>query len=101
MCNTDGIEGEIINIGSSNEISIGDLGQKIKELMQSDIAITSTAERIRPEKSEVNRLSANINKASKLIDWKPSYSLTEGLKLTIDWFSNEENLRNYKTLYNI
>lgn len=101
MCNTDGIEGEIINIGCSNEISIGDLGQKIKELMQSDIAITSTAERVRPEKSEVNRLFADINKASKLIDWKPSYSLTEGLKLTIDWFSNEENLRNYKILYNI
>ena len=101
MCNTDGIEGDIINIGNANEISIGDLAQKIKELMQSDITITSTAERIRPEKSEVNRLFADINKASELIDWKPSYSITEGLKLTIDWFSNEENLRNYKILYNI
>lgn len=101
MCNTDGIEGESINIGSSNEISIGDLGHKIKELMQSDIAITSTAERIRPEKSEVNRLFADINRASKLINWKPSYSLIEGLKLTTDWFSNIENIRNYKILYNI
>lgn len=101
MCKTDGIEGEIINIGSSNEISIGDLGQKIKELMQSDIAISSRVERIRPEKSEVNRLFADIKKASELIDWKPNYSLAEGLKLTIEWFSNKENLRNYKISYNI
>jgi len=101
MCQKDDIEGEIINIGSSSEISIKDLVNKIKILLNSDVHIVSKDKRIRPEKSEVKRLFADTKKAFKLLDWKPNYSLTEGLKLTIKWFSKEENLKRYKLMYNI
>lgn len=101
MCQKDDIEGEIINIGSSSEISIKNLVNKIKTLLNSDVRIVSKDKRIRPEKSEVKRLFADTKKAFKLLDWKPDYSLTEGLKLTIEWFSKEENLKRYKLMYNI
>ena len=101
MCKNDNIEGEIINIGSSNEISIKDLANLIKELMDSDIEIISTDKRKRPEKSEVSRLFADSNKARELIDWKPKKSLREGLELTIEWFSKEENLKRYKLRYTV
>lgn len=101
MCQKDNIDGEIINIGSSTEISIKDLANKIKKLMNSDINIISSDERKRPEESEVNRLYADIKKAFKLLDWRPKYSLDEGLKLTIGWFNKDENLKKYKLIYNI
>ena len=101
MCKNDNIEGEIINVGSSNEISIKNLANLIKELMDSDIEIISTDKRKRPEKSEVSRLFADSNKASELIDWKPKKSLREGLELTIEWFGKEENLKRYKLRYTV
>ena len=101
MCKNDNIEGEIINVGSSNEISIKDLANLIKELMDSDIEIISTDKRKRPEKSEVSRLFADSSKAKELIDWKPKKSLREGLELTIEWFSKEENLKRYKLSYTV
>lgn len=101
MCKKDNLEGEIINIGNSSEISIGDLANKIKILMNSEIKIVSESIRARPEKSEVNRLLANITKARKLLGWEPKYILTEGLKLTIEWFKKKENLEKYKLGYNI
>ena len=101
MSKKDNIEGEIINIGSSNEISIKDLANLIKELMDSDIDIISTDKRKRPEKSEVSRLFADSSKARELIDWKPKKSLREGLELTIEWFSKEENLKRYKLRYTV
>jgi NAD dependent epimerase/dehydratase len=101
MCKIDNLEGEIINIGNSSEISIGDLAKMIKNLMNSEIKIVSESIRARPEKSEVNRLLANITKARKLLGWEPKYALTEGLKLTIEWFKKKENLEKYKLGYNI
>ena len=98
---SDNVAGEIINIGNSEEISIKDLGEKIKDLMNSNIEIKSRTERERVEGSEVNRLNAEISKAIELINWKPSYSLEDGLKLTIEWFSKKENLDHYKLGYNI
>ncbi len=101
MCKKDNLEGEIINIGNSSEISIGDLANMIKNLMNSEIKIVSESIRARPEKSEVNRLLANITKARKLLGWEPKYILTEGLKLTIEWFNKKENLEKHKLGYNI
>lgn len=101
LCEIDGLEGEIINIGSSNEVSIQKLVNTIKSLMESNINIKQINNRKRPEKTEVSRLCADIKKASKLLHWKPRYSLIDGLKLTIDWFRNEENLKKYKIIYNI
>ncbi|NTZ20262.1 SDR family NAD(P)-dependent oxidoreductase [Paenibacillus sp. JMULE4] len=98
--------GEVINIGSNYEISIHDTVQLIAKLMGTDVEIISDAERLRPEKSEVERLWADNTKAKNIVSWTPKYSglegLTNGLKETIDWFTREENLKAYKAdVYNI
>jgi len=84
--------GEVINIGSGFEISMGDLAVKICSLAGKDVPIISEEQRKRPSKSEVNRLYADNRKAKELIDWKPQVSLDDGLKRTISWISSELNL---------
>jgi len=79
--------GQVINIGSGKEISIGDLAHKIGELMGKSIQIESQDERIRPEGSEVDRLCAANDLAKDLLGWEPNYSLTEGLRHTINWIA--------------
>jgi len=98
---TDNTEGKVFNIGNSSEISIGDLAKKIKNLMNSDVEIISKKERRRVDSSEVSRLFADNRKAIKELNWKPKYSLENGLKHTIKWFMNEENLKFYKLGYNV
>jgi dTDP-glucose 4,6-dehydratase len=77
--------GEVINIGSNYEISIGDLAQKIIELTGRDVEITSDSSRLRPEKSEVERLWCDNTRAKELLGWSPTVSLDEGLAITIAW----------------
>ena len=93
--------GEVINIGSGYEISIGDLYDLICKLTNKFPKIHTEKARVRPKKGEIYRLKANNNKAKKLINWQPTYAnkqgLVDGLKKTIEWFSNEENLNKYKT----
>jgi dTDP-glucose 4,6-dehydratase len=93
--------GEVINIGSNYEVSIGDLVQTITAIMKADIQINTDDNRIRPEKSEVERLWADNKKAAHLTGWQPEYAGMEGLKRglqeTIDWFSDPNNLKHYKT----
>jgi len=92
--------GDVYNLGSGQEISIGDLAQKIIELTGKKVEIIEDAQRIRPEKSEVERLLSNAEKARKVTGWKPKYTLEEGLKETIDWI--KDNLHNYKPeIYNV
>jgi NAD dependent epimerase/dehydratase len=98
--------GEVVNIGSNYEISIGDLVQTIMDLMGKEVNITTDDQRIRPEKSEVERLWADNKKAAELLGWRPEYAGVEGLKSglskTIDWFSDPANLKLYKTgVYNL
>lgn len=98
--------GQVINIGSNYEISIGDTARLIAELMGKEIEIETDAARIRPDKSEVERLWADNTKAKQLLNWSPSYGGIEGLKRglseTIEWFINPENLQKYKAdIYNI
>jgi nucleoside-diphosphate-sugar epimerase len=92
--------GEVINIGSNFEISIGDLVARIATLMQAEIEIETEEARLRPGKSEVERLFADVSKAKRLIDWSPQLpgldGLTEGLRLTIDWFKDPSNRARYK-----
>jgi len=92
--------GEVINIGSSFEISIGDLVRLIAELMGQRVDIRTDAERLRPENSEVERLLADNAKARSLLGWTPAYAGVEGLRRglaeTIRWFSDERNLRRYR-----
>ncbi len=85
--------GETINIGSSIEISIEDLAKKIAALIGKEIRIRTDNIRLRPEKSEVNRLFASHEKAKKLIDWQPAYSLEQGLKETIEFY--KKNSKKY------
>jgi NAD dependent epimerase/dehydratase len=98
--------GEVINIGSNFEVSMGETVQMIAEIMGVDIEIETDEMRLRPEKSEVDRLWADNSKAKKLTGWEPSYGGREGFKRglaeTIAWFTNPENLKNYKAdIYNI
>ncbi len=98
--------GEVINIGSNFEVSIGDTAKLIAEVMQADIEIETDEVRFRPEKSEVNRLWADNSKAKKLLGWSPEYGGREGFKRglreTVEWFSDKKNLERYKSdIYNI
>jgi dTDP-glucose 4,6-dehydratase len=92
--------GEVINIGSNYEISIGETVKIIAEIMNVNLEIESDSQRIRPENSEVERLWADNTKAYKLTGWAPAYGGVEGLKRglqeTVAWFTNTEHLRQYK-----
>jgi dTDP-glucose 4,6-dehydratase len=92
--------GEVINTGSGFEISIGELARMIAELMGAEIGITADDVRLRPEKSEVQRLCAANDKARELLGWQPRYAGPEGLRRglaeTVAWFARPENLRAYK-----
>lgn len=98
--------GEVINIGSNFEVSIGDTAKLIAEVLDVDLEIETDEERLRPEKSEVNRLWADNSKAKKLLGWEPEYGGREGfkrgLKETAAWFSDEQNRKKYKAdIYNL
>ena len=93
--------GQVINIGTGYEISIKKLALKIGNILGVKIVFKKKKIRIRPKKSEVNRLVASIKKAKKILKWSPKHKgekgLTEGLKKTIEWFKKKENLKNYKS----
>ena len=98
--------GEVINGGSNFEISIGDTVKMIAEVMGADVDIKMDAQRLRPEKSEVERLWADNSKAKRLLGWEPVYAGLDGLRRgiteTAAWFTKPENLKAYKTdRYNI
>jgi dTDP-glucose 4,6-dehydratase len=94
--------GEVINCGSGKEISIGDLVKLIAELMGADVEIETDEVRLRPEKSEVERLLCDNSKLTEFTGFKPGVSLREGLSLTIDWFCDPDNLKLYKAgIYNV
>jgi NAD dependent epimerase/dehydratase len=98
--------GEVINLGSNFEISIGETVSQISEIMNSQITVEHDFQRIRPENSEVERLWADNSKALKLIGWKPHFEgrdgFKKGLELTVEWFSDPKNMAKYKPdIYNI
>jgi dTDP-glucose 4,6-dehydratase len=98
--------GEVINLGSNFEISIGDTALAIAEAMGTSIDIVTDEQRLRPEKSEVERLWASNTKAHDLLGWQPQYGSREGflrgLTETIAWFREPSNLSAYKAdIYNI
>jgi len=87
--------GEIINVGSSSEISIEDLAKKISAITGRQLHIDTDKVRLRPEKSEVKRLFASNKKAKELTDWQPNYSLDKGLGETVEFY--RRNLKDYYT----
>ena len=92
--------GEEINIASQREISVGQLAEELIRQINPKATILREEIRIRPEKSEVNRLLGSNQKIKTLTGWSPSYSLAQGLKETICW--TKENLDRYKEdIYNL
>jgi NAD dependent epimerase/dehydratase len=94
MVEIDDIIGEVINLGSGFGISIGELAKIIITLMGKNVEIVFDSRRVRPPKSEVEKLIANNSKAVKLLHWEPKVSLDEGIKKTIKWIN--ENIEMYK-----
>ncbi|MGP1598435.1 NAD-dependent 4,6-dehydratase LegB [Peptoanaerobacter stomatis] len=92
--------GEEINIATQNEISIGDLANELIRQINPNVKIVCDEQRLRPQKSEVNRLLGSNEKIKNLTDWTPKYTFEQGLSETIEFFKN--NLNKYKTdIYNI
>jgi NAD dependent epimerase/dehydratase len=89
------LDGQTINLGSGREISIGDLVQLIARLLgKKSIEITNEHQRMRPDKSEVERLLSDNTLARKLLGWNPSIGLEEGLTRTIEWI--RQNMERYR-----
>lgn len=98
--------GTVVNVGSNFEISIGETARTIAGLMGQEVEFVSDEQRLRPAGSEVERLRADNSRARELTGWQPEFTgvegLRRGLRATIDWFGNPQNLRRYKPeLYNI
>lgn len=98
--------GEVVNFGSNFEISVGDTAELIAEAMNVEIEIVTEEARLRPGKSEVERLWADNTKAKQLFGWQPAYGgrdgFRRGLAETAEWFTQPNNLRGYKAdIYNL
>lgn len=100
MAEVDESIGEVVNIGTNNEISIEDLADKIISLIGKKVTVECEEQRLRPKKSEVNRLWCDNSKARELIKWHPQYTLDQGLSETIQWI--DDNINYFKTnIYNV
>ena len=93
------LNGESTNIGMNEEISIKNLIKKISKITGKTIKIITDQKRIRPEKSEVNRLVCDNSKIKKYTNWKPEYNLENGLEKTIDWIEKNKKLFKFE-IYN-
>lgn len=102
LAESDNTIGEEINIATQDEIPIGELAQKLINAIRPSAKIISDEQRIRPQKSEVERLLGSNEKIKSLTGWKPKWSLDDGLEATIDWFKKPANLAAYKSdIYNV
>lgn len=94
--------GEEINIASNYEISMGDTLKLIAKIMNSDVKFIEDTQRLRPSKSEVFRLWGDNTKIKNLTNFEPQYDIEKGLKETVEWFIQKENLKKYKAdIYNV
>jgi NAD dependent epimerase/dehydratase len=96
----EGVEGEVINLGTGVEVSIAELVERVLRLLGQDVPVSLDEARLRPPDSEVERLVADTTKAKYLLGWKPEVDLDEGLRRTIDWLTG--SLDEYKpSIYNV
>lgn len=94
--------GQEINIATNKEISMEDVLESIKHIMQSNVDFITDEQRLRHEKSEVFRLWGDNTNIKSLTGWEPKYTLEQGLKETCEWFHNPEKLKKYKAgIYNL
>jgi len=102
LAECDAAIGRDVNVGSGREISVGELAAKLIEITGANARIVTDEVRLRPEKSEVERLLASNALVRELTSWEPAVSLDEGLRLTVEWFSDEGNRARYKwDTYNV
>ncbi len=102
IAKSDSLIGHEVNIATNSEITVGDLAQNLINIINPKAKIVSDDIRLRPEKSEVERLFGSNEKILQHTNWKQKYSLEEGLKETIEWFKDSNNLRLYKAdIYNV
>lgn len=102
IAKSDKLIGQDCNIATESEISIGDLANEIIKQINRNARIIQDSERLRPANSEVFRLFGSAKKIRSLTNWTVEYSIEDGLKETIKWFENSDNLKNYKAdIYNI
>lgn len=100
IAESDKTVGEEINIATGQEISIGDLANEIISQINPNAHIVCDEERLRPDKSEVNRLLGDNTKIKALTDWKQKYTFSQGIAETIEWLRT--NMDKYKTdIYNV
>jgi dTDP-glucose 4,6-dehydratase len=104
--NSDQALGQVLNAGSGFEVSIGDTVRMIAETMGVEVTIETDEQRLRPEKSEVERLLADNSRLRALTGWAPEYGSVEGfrkgLARTVEWFTDPANLSAYKAdQYNV
>jgi dTDP-glucose 4,6-dehydratase len=85
-------EGQVFNLGTGREISIGDLAQKVICMLDRPVEIVLDSQRLRPEASEVLRLISDNSLAVQNLSWKPNYTLEEGLERTIAWIREHLDL---------
>jgi len=90
-----------VNLGYGEDIAIGDLAGLLMDVTGREVPIVTEHERLRPENSEVERLLSDNSRVRELTGWAPGVSLRAGLERTVEWFSNEDNLRCYRTGYTI
>lgn len=102
IAKSDATIGEEINIATQSEISIGELAQALINMINPKAKINTDQSRLRPDKSEVERLLGSNEKIKKLTDWKQTYKFEEGLRETVKWFEDINNLKSYKPkIYNV
>ncbi|KAB2933644.1 MAG: SDR family NAD(P)-dependent oxidoreductase [Leptonema illini] len=98
--------GDVVNIGSNYEISIGETAALIADVMGVSIDIVTDQIRLRPEKSEVERLWADNSRAKEILQWEPLFGgvdgFRRGIEETANWFVDPRNLKAYRAnVYNI
>lgn len=86
--------GEVVNLGTGQEISVGDLARMICDIVGREVSVRTESERLRPDLSEVERLCADASKVRQLVGWEPAHSLRQGLTETVAWV--RDNLRHFR-----
>ena len=97
LARCDAAVGRNVNMGSGREIAVGELARKLIDTVNPDARVVTDAQRLRPEKSEVERLLADTSLMSELTGWSPVVPLDEGLARTVAWLRDPANLSHYKT----
>ena len=88
------IEGQVFNLGTGMEVSIEELAKRVQAQVGKEVVVEVDPDRLRPDRSEVQRLVADSSKARQVLGWEPKLSLDEGLKRTVDWI--RENIGSYQ-----